>query len=168
MAKSMTRFSVAIHILAKLEIHKRERNTSDELAVGLGTNSTFVRRVTGLLGKAGLVEGRPGTGGNRLLKSVEQITLHEVFQAVQFSRESKGFSEFSGLNMYQAPDEEELEGALIHGAMKDIFAGVEKAIEDELGLATIADVVMEVRRRMSSPEYKTSLSNLIHLEKRLP
>ena len=168
MAKSMTRFSVAIHILAKLEIHKRARNTSDELAVGLGTNSTFVRRITGLLGKAGLVEGRPGTGGNKLLKSVELITLLEVFKAVQMSNESKGFGEISGLNMYDAPSEEEPEGALIHGATKDIFAGVEKAIEDELGLATIADVVTEVRRRMSSPDYKASLSNIIRLENIIP
>jgi DNA-binding IscR family transcriptional regulator len=164
MAKSMTRFSVAIHILAKLEIHKKERNTSDELAAGLGTNSTFVRRVTGLLGKAGLVEGRPGSGGNKLLKSVEHITLLEVFQAVQNSVETKGFGELSGLNMYDKPDGEEPEGALIHGAMKDIFTGVEKAIEDELSLATIADVVTEVRRRMSSPDYKSRLDNLIHLD----
>lgn len=165
MAKSMTRFSVAIHILAKLEIHKRERNTSDELAVGLGTNSTFVRRVTGMLGKAGLVEGRPGSGGNRLLKSVEHITLLEVFKAVQMSAENRGFGEFSGLNMYDAPDGKEPEGALIHGAMKDIFTGVENAIEDELSLATIADVVTEVRRRMSSPDYKRTLDNVIHLDK---
>ncbi len=157
MAKNMTRYSVAIHILARLEIHRNERNTSDELAQEIGTNSAFIRRISSMLGKAGLVEGRPGTGGTTLLKSVEQITLLDVFNAVQVSSDSKRFGEFSGLNIYREPEDQQPESAVIHGTMKDIFSGVEKAIEDELNLATIADVVSEVRRRMSTSEYKISV-----------
>ncbi len=164
MAKRMTRFAVAVHILAILEIHKKKRNTSDDLAAGIGTNSAFIRRVTSMLGKANLIKGEPGVGGNRLLKSVEQITLFEVFQAVQSPKENKGFGEFSCLSMYELPGDEKPESVLIHGVLKDIFVSVEQAIEDELSLATIADVVTEARRRMSSPNYKSKLAEIFQFD----
>ena len=41
---------------------------------------------------------------------------------------------------------------------------LETAIEHELTLATIADVVTEVRRRMSSPDYKSHMDNIVRLK----
>jgi len=154
-SKRMTRMSVAVHILTMLEIRKDERNTSDDLADGLGTNAAFVRRVTSLLRSAGLVTGVPGVGGTRLLKSVEQITLFDVFQAVQASQSKTGIADISGLGMYASPGEDKPEGIMVHGALRGILRGVERAIEDELSLATIADVVTEVRRRMASPSFRS-------------
>ena len=81
------KFPVAAHALAYLA-HKAafgpERAVaSAELAASMPTNPVVVRRVTALLGKAGLIGARAGAnGGAWLLKPAKDITLDKVLAAV--------------------------------------------------------------------------------------
>ena len=74
------KFPVAAHALAYLA-HKSAFSAdravaSAELAASVPTNPVVVRRVTAMLGKAGLIGARAGAnGGAWLLKSPETITL---------------------------------------------------------------------------------------------
>src|SRR3954470_1462824 len=81
------KFPVAAHALAYLA-HK-DAMTADravasaELAASMPTNPVVVRRVTAMLGKAGLVGSRTGAGGGAwLTRRPETIHLDEVLEAV--------------------------------------------------------------------------------------
>ncbi len=81
------KFPVAAHALAYLA-HKSAFSAdravaSAELAASVPTNPVVVRRVTAMLGKAGLIGARAGAnGGAWLLKPAEDITLDVVLKAV--------------------------------------------------------------------------------------
>lgn len=81
------RFPVAVHALVYLA-HKGARTAaaavpSAALAASMPTNPVVVRRVTALLGKAGLVGARAGArGGAWLAIAPEVITLDLVLRAV--------------------------------------------------------------------------------------
>ena len=81
------RFPVAAHALAYLA-HKDAYAAADALpsavlAASVPTNPVVVRRITGLLAKAGLIATRPGAqGGAWLLHRPETITLDRVLKAV--------------------------------------------------------------------------------------
>jgi len=81
------RFPVAVHALVYLA-HRRARSAADavssaELAASMPTNPVVVRRVTAMLGKAGLVEARAGAGGGAwLCVEPAKITLDLVLKAV--------------------------------------------------------------------------------------
>jgi len=58
--------------------------TSETIARSLGTNPVVVRRVCGLLVKAGLVEVKKGPNGGALLaRPPEKISLGEIYRAVE-------------------------------------------------------------------------------------
>lgn len=81
------RFPVAAHVLAYLA-HKGANSagkavSSAVLAASVPTNPVVVRRVTGLLAKAGLVRTKAGVaGGAWLLRDPAQVRLDEVLRAV--------------------------------------------------------------------------------------
>jgi DNA-binding IscR family transcriptional regulator len=81
------RFPVAAHALAYLA-HKgaygpAQAVPSTILAASVPTNPVVIRRVTGLLARAGLIETRSGaSGGAWLLRRPEAIRLDEVLKAV--------------------------------------------------------------------------------------
>ena len=68
------RFAVAIHILSVLEMNKAGVSTSDYIAESVNTNPVVIRRIVGMLSKAGLVEVKPGVAGAKLAKHPSEIT----------------------------------------------------------------------------------------------
>ena len=58
-----TRFAVAYHALGLLASIPGEPLSSEQLAVSVGSSPVYLRRVLGLLRRAGLVESRPGASG---------------------------------------------------------------------------------------------------------
>ena len=76
------KFSIAIHILLSCEFFKDEKNTSEFLAGTIGTNPVIVRNIIRLLKSANLINVSAGTGGASLAKKPEQITLFDIFSAV--------------------------------------------------------------------------------------
>ncbi|MDF2718835.1 MAG: Rrf2 family transcriptional regulator, partial [Paenibacillus sp.] len=78
-----SRFAVGVHILSLLEINKEGRNTSEYIAGSVNTNPVVVRRITGMLSKAGLVRTSPGVAGATLARPIEEITLYDVYKAVR-------------------------------------------------------------------------------------
>lgn len=81
------RFPVAVHALVYLA-HKAARGpaaavSSKDLAASMPTNPVVVRRVTAMLGRAGLIGTRSGAGGGAWLTSdPAAITLDRVLRAV--------------------------------------------------------------------------------------
>jgi Rrf2 family transcriptional repressor of oqxAB len=80
---SSGRFAMAAHALALLA-RNQEGHPSALLASSVNTHAVFMRRILRDLVDAGLVAAREGrSGGYRLTRPAEKITLAEVYRAVE-------------------------------------------------------------------------------------
>ncbi|XID96181.1 Rrf2 family transcriptional regulator [Paenibacillaceae bacterium WGS1546] len=81
MKQISTRFSIAVHTLSLIAVNPKEC-TGDFIAGSVNTNPVVIRRIMGMLKKAGLVDVRPGVGGASLRREPGRITLLDVYRAV--------------------------------------------------------------------------------------
>ena len=78
-----TKCSVAVHCLLFLhEYGETQRVTSGILALSTGCNPVVIRNLISALKKAGIVEVAGGKGGTRLCRSPEEVTLYQIYKAV--------------------------------------------------------------------------------------
>ena len=134
-----TRFAVAIHVLLLLASGRMEGPaTSLRLARSVNTNPVVVRRITGLLARAGLVRVRRGPGGAELARAPTDISLGDVWQAV-----NPGACR-PLLPVHADPNPACLVGCSIRGVLGDAFAAAEAAMQASLSRTTLATLVGEV------------------------
>jgi Rrf2 family protein len=78
-----TKFSVSVHLMTSLAFNLDRLMSSDELAKGMKTNPSFVRKLIVNLSGAGFVESVRGkNGGVRLAIHPKKITLDKIYDAV--------------------------------------------------------------------------------------
>lgn len=78
-----TQFPIAVHALIILAYFPEMRVTSDVIAESAGCNAVIIRNIFSKLKKANLISGRPGTGGTTLAKSAGEISLWDIYTAVE-------------------------------------------------------------------------------------
>lgn len=78
-----TRFAVSVHILSVLYYSKDYACDSEFIAGSVNTNPVVIRRLVTALKKAGLVEVTPGVKGIKLKKQPSEISLYEIYNAVE-------------------------------------------------------------------------------------
>ncbi|MEC3531856.1 Rrf2 family transcriptional regulator, partial [Bacillus thuringiensis] len=87
-----SRFTVGVHMLTLLAIDRNSRCTSEWIAGSVNTNPVVIRRITGMLKRAGLVVVQAGNGGTTLARDLEEITFLDVYKAVEVVVEGQLFS----------------------------------------------------------------------------
>lgn len=136
-----SKFTVAVHILTCIDIFGGQmRVTSDFLSGSTGVNAVIVRNVLGQLRKAGIVETRQGSGGAHLAKSLDEITLHDIYKAVDCV-DDEGLFHF-----HENPNADCPVGRNIHKAMDGRLEAAQAALENELKSTTLAEVVADTRK----------------------
>lgn len=133
-----SRFSVGIHILALIEINKNGTSTSEFLAGSVNTNPAVIRKIIGMLKGAGLVKVQPGIAGAELAKNLSDITLFDVYKAVNVVQEKELFS------MHDNPNPNCTVGRNIQAAIVPVFEAAQTALEKSLGNVTVEDVVNDI------------------------
>ena len=91
--KRNSKLSLALHSLGHLATDPGRSLTSEEIARHSATNAVVVRRVLGLLRRAGMVASEKGhAGGWRLSKPAARITIADVYLALgeRFLRKETG------------------------------------------------------------------------------
>ena len=79
-----SRLNLASHILLYLATYQeKEKVTSEVLSDTTGANPVNVRKTLCLLKEAGLVQTKPGVGGTSLARDPKDITLADIFDAVE-------------------------------------------------------------------------------------
>jgi DNA-binding IscR family transcriptional regulator len=136
-----SRFSVGIHILTLLEVNKGEVNSSEFIAGSVNTNPAVIRKIMGMLKKAGLVNVRPGIAGAELAKDLSTITLLDVYKAVNVVQEKELFS------IHENPNPNCPVGRNIQNTIGPLFSIAETALEKALGNVTIEDVVRDITKK---------------------
>ena len=135
-----SRFAVGVHILTLLAQSQGKPITSEWIAGSASTNPAVVRKLLGMLAKAGLTTSQLGLGGGALLaRSPKEITLLDVYRAV-------GEGELFALHNEQ-PNPACPVGCNIQSALHGTMSRAQRALENELASQTIADVSNDVLAR---------------------
>ncbi|WP_066073087.1 Rrf2 family transcriptional regulator [Neobacillus soli] len=138
-----SRFSVGIHILSLLEINKGGVSSSDFIAKSVNTNPVVIRKIIGMLKNAGLVNVRPGIAGAEPARDLSEITLLDVYKAVNVVQEKALFS------VHESPNPACLVGRNIQDTIGPLFSEAQLAMEKSLGNVTVEDVVKDILKRES-------------------
>lgn len=135
-----SRFTIASHILVLLALEgEKEKQTSTSIAGSVGVNPVIIRNILAQLKEAGLVQVARGVGGARLTKAPDQMTLLQVYQAVElFGEKGQLFS------FHEQPNPNCQVGRNIHPLLDHRLESAQSALERELGRTTIADLLAEL------------------------
>ena len=129
-----TRFSSAIHTLI-LIAESAKPLTSEHIAERVGTNASYIRKITGLLKKEGIIESRRGISGFSLKPKAENLTLLRIYRAVNGGGKTRFF------DMHKNPSDKHI-GHVLSGMFEDI----EDAFSRSLAGKTLADCIGGVRK----------------------
>ena len=135
------KFSVAVHVLILISESPTPIN-SDQMATSVGTNASHIRKILGLLKKAGIVDGHRGISGYTMLLPPEQLTLLQIYQAVM--EQPKPHI----LDIHQNSSDRCVVGRYIRPVLSGMFSGVEDAFARALGEKTLADCIAGIQNRM--------------------
>ncbi|WP_134683891.1 Rrf2 family transcriptional regulator [Brevibacillus migulae] len=133
MKQISTRFSIAVHILSLVAVIPHEC-TGDFIAGSVNTNPVIIRRIMGMLKKAGLVEVRPGVGGASLRKRPEDITLLDVYRAVNVTDENQLF------RFHEDPNVQCPVGRNIELVLRSELMEAQAAMEQRLAQTTLSQL----------------------------
>ena len=137
-----TRFAVAIHILLLLACRQRcGPATSHLIAASVNTNPVVVRRITGQLARAGLVRVRRGPGGAKLTRPPDQITLCDVWVAINTEKKRPM------LPVHAFPSQDCQVGQQIQAVLGTVFASIEQAMHASLRGTTLACLIAALQPR---------------------
>lgn len=136
-----TRFSSAIHTLIMIAGAETPM-TSDQIAESVGTNASYIRKITGLLKKQGIIDSRQGISGFTLLVEPEKLSLLDIYQAIAETEEVHVF------DLHQNPNDECIVGRHIQPVLTDVFRGIEEKAEQELKNTTLADCMQKMKKEI--------------------
>ena len=138
-----SRFTIAVHVLIAIETFKNDHKiTSEFLASSANVNPTVIRRLLQQLKKAEIVTVKRGSGGADIEKSLTEITLLDVYNAVEPVENGQLF------HFHENPNPECPIGKNIHKAMDSKLERVQKCMEDEMRKITIADVMSDIQSEL--------------------
>lgn len=136
-----SRFTIATHILLCVAMFENEQKvTSNFLAGSINVNPVIIRNILGSLSSAGLVEIRSGVGGAHLAKSKEEITLLDIFKAVE--------KEEALFHFHENPNPQCPVGRTIHTVMDGKIENIQSAMEGEMNGITLCDLLKETKENM--------------------
>ena len=144
-----TRLSIATHML--LAIHQFEgmyKTTSTFLAGSVNVNPVIIRNILGQLRTAGIVTVEAGVGGAHLAKPPEEISLLDVFQAVEEQQELFHF--------HENPNAQCPVGGNIHAVLDDRLQSVATAMKQQLASMSLQAIIDDLNRQLSPQPFSTS------------
>ncbi len=136
-----TKFSTAIHILIMIS-ESETVLTSKQIAGSVGTNASYIRKILGLLKQNDLIESHQGMRGFTLIPSPDELTLLEIYQAVN---ETRNISLF---DIHQNANDACVVGRYINPVLKDLFSGLESSFSLTLSQYTLADCIKAIREKL--------------------
>ena len=127
-----SRLPVAVHILLAI-VEFEEKTTSTFLAGSVIVNPVIIRNTLGQLKTAGLVTVKAGEGGASLAKDPKDITLMDVFNAVE--KEEMLF------HFHENPNPECPVGKNVHAVLDRRLFSIQEAMQKQMGAITLQDLI---------------------------
>lgn len=140
-----SRFTIAVHALICMEAFKDQyKVTSELLASSVNVNPVVIRRLLQQLKKAGLVRVQRGSGGAEIAKPLEEITLLDVYNAVNCVETGQLF------HFHENPNQKCPVGRNIHAILDQRLDAIQNAMEREMRAVTLRDVMADAEKLIHS------------------
>lgn len=140
-----SRFTLAVHIFACIEVFQGEyKITSDFLSTSTNVNPVIIRKLLSQLKAAGLVQVTRGTGGTAIARPLEEISLLDIYRAVECVEKGELF------HFHDNPNTDCPVGRNIHLALDDKLLRVQQAMERELASITLQDIKDDMDKCLAS------------------
>ena len=140
-----SRFTIGVHIITAIDYFKdMERVNSEFLAGSIGVNPVIVRTVISQLREAGILQTKRGSSGAEIAKRLNEITLYDIYKAV-------GSVDMEGIfHFHEQPNPDCPVGRNIHKVLDQRLIDAQRAMEEKLRSATLADIAEDTRQAVSN------------------
>lgn len=129
-----SRLPVAVHILlAIVEFEGKKKTTSTFLAGSVNVNPVIIRNTLGQLKAAGFVTVKAGEGGASLAKEPKDITLLDIFDAVE--------KEEALFHFHENPNPECPVGKNVHAVLDRKLYAIQEAMQEQMKSTTLQDLI---------------------------
>lgn len=140
-----SRFTIAIHMLVIVALEGKENKiTSDFLASSVGVNPVIIRKTLSQLKKAELITVARGTGGAEIIKNLKDISLLDIYRAVECLGKTGQLFSF-----HENPNPNCPVGAHIHQVLDQKLDKIQQTMEAELSQTSLEQVVADAEARIS-------------------
>ena len=130
---------MAVHTLLVINAFQdKVKTTSEFIASSVNVNPVVIRRTMQSLKAAGMIDVKAGSGGARLARRPEDITLFDVYSAVD-SVEGDLF------HFHENPNPACPVGRNIHAVLDVKLQEAQAALENRLKKTTLADLAGQIR-----------------------
>lgn len=134
-----TQFSIAVHLMLALGMKCGEEVTSAQMAMSVNTSPSFVRRILAKLSKAHLVTTTTGKSGfTSLAKSADQISLLEIYQAVDAPK-TFAIHDYPAQNFCRV-------SCNIESVMQKVLDKAQNSFENSLAKTSLAEIIADIRK----------------------
>ena len=136
-----SRFTIAVHIFACIDTFEKDHKiTSDFLADSINVNPVIIRKLLSQLKNAGLIQVKRGSGGASFVRPLEDITLLDIYRAVDCVEKGELF------HFHENPNQQCPVGRNIHNILDDKLDRIQNAMEREMASITMADVIEDTKK----------------------
>ena len=133
------KFTIGVHIICAVEYFRKDREvTSSLLSLSTGANPVTVRTVISELREAGLLDISQGKTGIGLKKDIKDISMLDVFNAVD------GLDKDGLFHFHDNPNINCPVGKNIHKAMDDKLMKIQDSMNSQMENIKIGDVYDDI------------------------
>lgn len=134
-----SRLPIAVHVLlAIVEFEGKEKTTSVFLAGSVNVNPVIIRNTLGQLKAAGLITVKAGEGGSSLAKEPGDITLLDVFHAVE--------KEEDLFHFHENPNPDCPVGKNVHAVLNNKLLTIQEAMFRQMRSITLQDLIDDMNK----------------------
>lgn len=134
-----SRLPIAVHtMLCIAQFQGEYKTTSTFLASSVNVNPVVIRKILGQLKEAGLVSVESGVGGAFLAKDPKEITLLDLFYAVERPNEEL-------FHFHEHPNLDCPVGRTVHSILDDKLDAAKLAMEASLKAVTLQSLIDEMK-----------------------
>lgn len=139
-----SRFTIGTHVMIMIALQgDKTKVTSDFLAESVGVNPVIIRKTLSQLKKAGLIHVARGTGGATLSKTVDEISLLDIYRAVECLGTTGQLFGF-----HEKPNPNCPIGHNIHHVLDGKLEDIQTVMEKEMAQTSLKEVVEDTQKRM--------------------
>lgn len=140
-----SRMTIAVHILLCIdEFDTKEKVTSNFLAGSIGVNPVIVRNILGQLKEARLIHVAAGVGGSTLARDPADITLYDIFEAVENSDEGL-------FHFHENPNPQCPVGRTVHAVLDERLLEIQRAMENSMRSMTLQSIIDDMKKKQAGP-----------------
>lgn len=136
------KLSDAIHILSYIYIYRDGDLSSRMIASSIESNPSVVRQLMSDLRKAGLIETHKGAVKPRLSRTPQQITLLDVYQAINMDHDLLHVDPKTNPNC--------IVGGNIQDTLNTFYSQIQQAAFSQMKNITLQDIIGDILLRQQS------------------